>query len=254
MTHKRLFSIIAFVVMCITLFSTCKKDKNNDPLDLKMVFVKGGTFTMGCTDGECWGDGREEPVHQITLSSYYITKYPITQKLWKKVMENNPSYFKDCDDCPVELISWENAQEFIIKLNELTDKNYRLPTEAEWEYAARGGNQSKGYKYSGSNYIDAVAWYRENSKNRTHPVGGKTPNELGIYDMSGNVWEWCYDWYGAYIEDTQINPQGPAEGSQHVLRGGDWTNGLWNCRVSFRYDIPPGDPIIFSGFRLVIVP
>ena len=218
MNRKIYYLIIAITAMCITLFATCKKD--NTPVDpkLEMIFVEGGTFTMGCTDDECRED--EEPAHQVTLSSYYIGKYPVTQAQWKAVIGSNPSHHNGCNDCPVEEVSWEDAQEFINKLNELTGKNYRLPTEAEWEYAARGGNKSQGYKYSGSNDINEVAWYYENSEGTPHPIGTKVPNELDIYDMSGNVFEWCNDWYATYTEDAQVNPQGSTEGLERVCRGG----------------------------------
>ena len=257
MNYKRPFSIIAIAAMCIALFSTCKNDKDDAPVSYdwepKMVLVEGGTFTMGCTDGEeCLAE--ELPLHQVTLSSFQIAQCPVTQKLWKEVMESNPSYFGDCDDCPVETVSWDNVQEFITKLNKLTGKNYRLPTEAEWEYAARGGNQSKGYKYSGSDNIDVVGWCWENSEGKTHPVGTKTPNELGIYDMSGNVWEWCHDWYATYTEDAQTNPQGPAEGSYRVLRGGSWADSEQSCCVSCRGNLTPASRSYFYGFRLVLVP
>jgi formylglycine-generating enzyme required for sulfatase activity len=160
---------------------------------IEMILVRGGTFRMGDTDGQ--GGDNEKPVHNVTLRDFYIGKYPVTQKQWVQVMGSNHSNFKG-DDLPVEQVSWNNVQEIIKELNAKTGKKYRLPTEAEWEYAARGGNKSKGYKYSGSNDIDKVAWYADNSGNKTHPVGTKAPNELGIYDMSGNVWEWVNDKYG----------------------------------------------------------
>ena len=161
---------------------------------IEMVFVKGGTFMMGATpeQGSDAGDG-EKPVHSVTVSDFYIGKYEVTQAQWKAVMGKNPSHYKG-ENRPVERVSWYDIQKFIEKLNAKTGKRYRLPTEAEWEYAARGGNQSKGYKYSGSNDIGSVAWYTNNSGDRTHPVGQKQPNELGLYDMTGNVWEWCSDW------------------------------------------------------------
>ena len=148
-------------------------------------------------DSEAYGD--ESPVHSVTLSSYYMGETEVTQALWKAVMGNNPSRFKG-DNLPVENVSWNDCQEFIRKLKQKTGKNFRLPTEAEWEYAARGGKKSNGYKYSGSNNIGSVAWYDDNSSNQIHAVKGKRLNELGLYDMSGNVWEWCSDWYGQYLE------------------------------------------------------
>lgn len=201
-----------------------------------MVSVKGGTFTMGATSeqgSDCYD--RECPTHQVTLSDYMIGKTEVTQELWQAVMGSNPSFFKGYN-LPVESVSWNDCQEFIKKLNSLTGLNFRLPTEAEWEYAARGGNNSKGYKYSGSNDIDRVAWYEETANHSgTKPVATKVPNELGLYDMSGNVWEWCNDWYGDYSSDSQTNPKGPSSGSKRVYRGGSWTRYARNCRVSYRY-------------------
>ncbi len=227
-------------------------------LSFEMVFVKGGKFTMGCTKeqgSDCYGN--EKPAHEVELSDYYIGKHPVTQKLWKAVMGSNPSYFKGCDDCPVEQVSWKDAQKFIRKLNELTGKNYRLPTEAEWEYAARGGEKSKGYKYAGGTRITDVAWYGGNSGGKTHPVGKKKPNELGIYDMSGNVWEWCHDWYGGseYYEECEgkgvvRNPIGPVKGSVRVNRGGSWYGSAGDCRVSGRIGWYPAGRGNVLGFRL----
>ena len=214
-----------------------------------MAYVKGGTFTMGATaeqgsDAYDW----EKPTHSVTVSDFYIGKYEVTQAQWKAVMGSNPSRWKG-DNLPVENVSWNDIQEFIQKLNAQTGKKFRLPTEAEWEYAARGGNQSKGYKYSGSNSIGDVAWYYDNSSSKTHPVGQKTPNELGIYDMSGNVWEWCGDWYGSYSSSSQTNPTGPSSGSFRVLRGGSWSYIAGSCRVSRRsYD--PDYRSDNYGFRL----
>ncbi|OFY14117.1 MAG: hypothetical protein A2X02_02470 [Bacteroidetes bacterium GWF2_29_10] len=209
---------------------------SNININIEMVFVEGGTFTMGCTaeqEPDCYNN--EKPTSQVTLSSFYIGKYEVTQKQWRDVMGNNPSYFNSCgDNCPVEQISWNDIQGFITKLNQLTGKTYRLPTEAEWEYASRGGNKSKGYKYSGSNDIDMVAWYSSNSGNKTHPVGQKLPNELGIYDMSGNLWEWVNDWYGNYTSDAKTNPTGPVSGIGRILRGGSWISGAQGCRSAGR--------------------
>lgn len=218
----------------------------------EMIPVEGGTFTMGATTEQ--GDdafNSEKPAHQVTLSSYAIGKYPVTQELWKVVMGNNPSEFKG-KNLPVESISWNDCQEFIKKLNNLTGKKFRLPTEAEWEYAARGGKKSKGYKYSGSNNLNNVAWYHDNSEDKTHPVVEKKPNELGIYDMSGNVWEWCNDWYGGYQSSAVSNPTGPASGSCRMCRGGGWINDGRRCRVSSRDYAPPGSRGSFLGLRLAL--
>jgi formylglycine-generating enzyme required for sulfatase activity len=216
----------------------------------EMVYVRGGTFTMGCTaeqGTDCYDD--EKPAHEVTVSDFYIGKYEVTQAEWKAVMGSNPSNFKG-DNLPVEKVSWNDAQEFIRKLNTTTGKNYRLPTEAEWEYAARGGSQSRGFKYSGSNNIDDVAWYEENSGDKTHPVGTKPANELGIYDMTGNVWEWVNDRYGGYSSGSQTNPVGPSSGSYRVLRGGSWDFGARSARVSFCNRREPGHRSGSLGFRL----
>jgi formylglycine-generating enzyme required for sulfatase activity len=224
-------------------------------LNLEMVFVKGGTFTMGCTaeqGNDC--DDDEKPTFRATVSDFYMGKYEVTQAQWRAVMGSSPSYFKNCDNCPVEQVSWNDVQEFIRKLNQLTGKKYRLPTEAEWEFAARGGTQSKGYKYSGSNSIGEVAEYDGNNNKSTKPVGGKKPNELGLYDMSGNVWEWCSDWKDSYTSDAKTNPTGPSTGSYRVLRGGSWSGNARICRVSLRNNITPDDRNNYLGFRLALVP
>ena len=218
-----------------------------------MVYVSGGTFTMGGTSeqgSDTYDD--EKPTHSVTLSSYYICKYEVTQALWRAVMGSNPSYFKG-DNLPVEGVSWNACQTFINRLNGYTGRNFRLPTEAEWEFAARGGNYSRHYKYSGSNYISDVAWYCDNS-DRTHPVGTKQANELGLYDMSGNVWEWCSDWYGSYSSYSQSNPTGANSGSSRVLRSGSWNLIASSCRSSFRCSITPGDGDSYGyvGLRLVL--
>lgn len=212
------------------------------PDEYGLVLVKGGTFTMGCTSeqgSDCYDD--EKTTHQVTLSDFSIGKFEVTQAQWRKVMGSDPPelYFKGCDQCPVEGVSWEDIQEFLRKLNAQTGKKYRLPTEAEWEYAARGGNQSKGYKYAGSNTLSEVALFTENSESKIHPVGTKNANELGLYDLSGNVWEWCQDWYGDYSSNTQTNPTGASSGSLRVTRGGGWYNGAGYCRVSYRRDSTP---------------
>ena len=217
-----------------------------------MVLVEGGTFTMGAT-AEQGSDAydREKPTHQVMLSTYYIGKYEVTQAEWQAVMGTNPSSFKG-DNFPVEQVSWDDCQEFIRKLNEMTGKNFRLPTEAEWEYAARGGNKSGGYKYAGGNNVDNVAWFEDNSGSKTHPVGTKRDNELGLYDMSGNVLEWCQDWLGDYSSASQTNPQGPATGTNRVLRGGSWSNGARFCRLSFRDGCGPDARYGNGGLRLAL--
>ena len=224
-------------------------------VEFEMVYVAGGTFMMGATSeqgSDAYND--ERPVHSVTLSSFHIGKYEVTQGLWREVMGSNPSLNKAGDDYPVEKVSWEDCQEFVRKLNARTGLNFRLPTEAEWEYAARGGKKSRGYKYSGSNSLGNVAWYEANSGDDTHPVGRKTPNELGLYDMSGNVWEWCQDRYGSYGSSSQTNPTGSSSGAHRVLRGGSCNYFAGGCRVSRRSIIGSGFRYNFSGLRLVLVP
>ncbi len=225
----------------------CKYEKGTAPDGCRhdlpefvdMVQVQGGTFQMGSNDG----DSDEKPVHSVTLRGYYIGRTEVTQKQWREIMGTSPSYFKNCDDCPVEQVSWDDIQEFLRKLNQkFPGKNYRLPTEEEWEFAARGGNNSNGYKYAGSNSDGSVAWNSSNAENNTHPVGQKNGNELGIYDMSGNVWEWCEDIYSAYNTTKS--------GSYRVIRGGGWGGDASGCRVAYRCSISPDGRDSFIGFRL----
>ena len=216
-----------------------------------MIKVDGGTFTMGATSEQKNPDNDEKPTHQVTLSSYYIGETEVTQALWKAVMGNNPSWSKG-DNLPVGNVSWKDCQTFIGKLNDLTGKRFRLPTEAEWEYAARGGNRSNHTQYSGGSMIDDVAWYGGNSGNKTNSVKTKKPNELGLYDMSGNVWEWCQDWYGNYGSNAQTNPTGPGSGSSRVNRGGCWFNYEGDCRSSDRFSNSPGHRHYSLGFRLAL--
>ena len=218
-----------------------------------MVAVEGGTYWMGSADddGDAYSD--ERPRHEVTLSSFAIGQTEVTQELWEAVMGSNPSYFRG-SSLPVEQVSWNDCQEFLTKLNALTGRQFRLPTEAEWEYAARGGQSSRGYKYSGGDNIDEVAWYDDNSGFATHAVGTKAANELGLYDMSGNVWEWCQDWYSSsyYSNSAQSNPQGPDSGSYRVCRGGSWDFIAWYCRVANRNYYTPSvrhDPL---GLRLAL--
>lgn len=215
-------------------------------VEFKMVKVEGGTFMMGCDEGT-----DTKPVHKVMLSDYYIGETEVTQGLWKAVMGSNPSYFKDDDNLPVENVSWGMARDFISKMKDLTNLDFRLPTEAQWEYAARGGKKSRGYEFSGSPDVDNVAWY---SDNKTHPVKKKDKNELGLYDMSGNVYEWCRDRYGVYGGSTQLDPQGPSEGNYRVCRGGGWCDYASNMRISSRHNRNPMNKSNSIGLRLVIIP
>jgi serine/threonine protein kinase len=212
-----------------------------------MVYVEGGKFQMGDETGNLGDDCK--PVHNVSLNPFFIGKYEVTQKQWRNIMGDNPSNFSGCDECPVESVSWTDVQDFLKKLNSLTDENYRLPTEAEWEYAARGGNRSRGYKFSGSNSSDQVAWTITNSGSRTQPVGQKMGNELVLYDMSGNVFEWCSDWYDEnfYYFSPQNNPSGPSSGSTRVMRGGYWDN---NVRTTERWKAELHSSFYSIGFRL----
>lgn len=221
-------------------------------ISFKMIAVEGGSFSMGATS-EQGGDAYdwEKPQHEVTLGSYYIGETEVSQELWIAVMGNNPSYNKDSKN-PVEQVTWDKCQEFISRLNTLTGKNFRLPTEAEWEYAARGGNRSGGHRYSGSDDIQAVAWYRGNSGKKTHNVKTRQPNELGIYDMSGNVLEWCNDWGGDYSSVSQSNPGGPANGSRHINRGGSCHFDVRCNKVSTRFMNRPSFRYSDLGLRLAL--
>jgi sulfatase modifying factor 1 len=228
------------------------------------ILVEKGTFTMGSDNSEY---NFEKPAHQVTITAdFELSEYPVTQALWQAVMgaEWQETYFKGADR-PVENISWDDAQGFLVEMN----KWYRdsgqaagrpgvfcLPTEAQWEYAARGGRYGKSlsFEYAGSNRLEEVGWYRGNSHGETRPVGRKQPNVLGLYDMSGNVWEWCQDWYGSYSSGSVTDPVGPNSGSDRVCRGGSWSFSGGYCRVAGRYYDPPGDRDGSLGFRLAFVP
>ncbi|MBR4709098.1 MAG: SUMF1/EgtB/PvdO family nonheme iron enzyme [Bacteroidaceae bacterium] len=217
-----------------------------------MMPVEGGTFQMGVKLGQGNDDDDYMKPISVTLNSYYIGQTVVTQALWTAVMGSNPSYCKG-DLHPVDQVSWNDCQKFILKLNKLTGQKFRLPTEAEWEYAARGGKLSKGYKYSGSNTLDDVAWYDKNSDNTTHPVATKLPNELGIYDMSGNVYEWCQDWFSSLsYGSTQTNPTGPSSGIIRVNRGGCWGCNARDCRIFERGGYKPNGKLPNIGFRLAL--
>ncbi|MBO4281808.1 MAG: SUMF1/EgtB/PvdO family nonheme iron enzyme [Bacteroidales bacterium] len=217
-----------------------------------MVTVQGGTFSMGATyeqAGYSYED--EEPVHKVTVGDFAMGKFEVTQALWKAVMGSNPSFYIG-DNLPVECVSWHECQEFIRRLNQLTGQQFRLPTEAEWEYAARGGRLSKEYRCAGSDRASEVAWFGGTWDVGTHPVGRKAPNELGLYDMSGNIYEWCQDWFGRYRGGEQTNPKGPENGKNRVLRGGSWFVEESYVRVSNRSGSSPDSQFIHIGFRLAM--
>lgn len=229
-----------------------KQTLSANGVSFTMVSVEGGTFTMGASseqDGDT--ESNEKPSHSVTLNGYHISETEVTQALWKAVMGSNPSCNKG-DNLPVENVSWNDCQEFIHQLNQITGKLFRLPTEAEWEYAARGGNMSKDYKYSGSNIINQVTWYDINSSGKAHPVKSKQSNELGIYDMSGNVSEWCQDWISTYSDMPQTDPQGPSFGTARVFRGGDFHRSSRYCRISYRSNSDPDYRNETLGLRLVL--
>ena len=269
-TLKTKWMLAAMLLMAFT-FVACGGDNDDEKDDdapkfqtqtitvggvsFKMIAVEGGTFLMGSPESDTEAYAVEKPQHEVTLSNYYIGETEVTQELWKAVMGSNPSGFKG-SKLPVEKVSWKDCQEFIGKLNAQTGKTFRLPTEAEWEYAARGGKKSKGYTYSGSNAIGNVAWYSDNSGDITHEVGTKQANELGIYDMSGNVWEWCQDWFGKtyYENSSTTDPHGPVSGTYRVLRGGSWFLSARYCRVAIRnYNSLDVRDLNF-GLRLVLAP
>lgn len=271
-------------MVCAALFAGCHKDDDDaklvigkdyeekavSGLSFEMVYVQGGTFRMGAAEDDEEAYDREKPSHSVTLSDYYIGKHEVTQGLWKAVMgttieeqrDKAEEYWNEsCElygignNYPMYYVSWNEAQEFVRKLSELTGKKYVLPTEAQWEYAARGGAKSKGYKYSGSNTISDVAWYGEDyNTGSTHLVGKKLSNELGIYDMSGNVGEWCSDWFHSnyYANSPQTNPTGSASGSLRVYRGGSWDSDGGSCRVSIRDGGGPDGRYINLGFRVAL--
>lgn len=252
-------SILSFVLLLFAAatISSCSsisdKDFEVNGVKFRMIAVEGGSFMMGATPGQ-GEDAREneKPAHKVTVDDFLIGETEVTQELWFAVMGNNPSYFKsDEGNLPVENVSWNEVQVFIKKLNVITGQRFRLPFEAEWEYAARGGKKSTDKKYSGSDDIDEVAWYKDNAEGKTHAVASKKANELGIYDMSGNVWEWCEDWYGEFTEEEQINPQGSLSG-ENLIKGSSWYNDTNKSHISFRQNMKADIKTNSFGFRLLL--
>ena len=249
----KIFAPFVYVVLVITLFTSDSLGQDNSKADInkiEMVTVQGGSFQMGSDEGT----PIEKPLHPVNINTFQIAKFEVTQALWFAIMDSRPSIHKNCASCPVENVSWFDVQDFIDKLNKLTGKHYRLPTEAEWEFAARGGISSHGYRYSGSDYIDSVGWIRTNSGDSTHAVGKKTPNELGAFDMCGNVMEWTQDWYdGEYYKNSPAdNPPGPVNGKQRMARGGSYVFNSFFCRNSSRNSSYPDIPKRDLGFRLAL--
>lgn len=221
-----------------------------DILKIPMVTVEGGTFRMGSTDG----DIDEQPIHEVTVNSFKISPFEVTQAIWKAVMGTNPSGFGNCDDCPVETISWNDIQAFLSKLQKITGKSYRLPTEAEWEFVAKGGTLSQNFNFSGSSTLNEAAWNIDNSDNKTHVVGQKKANELGIYDLTGNVFEWCQDWYNDsyYQSSPSTNPINTTQSNYKTLRGGSWNSTSKLSSIANRTFIAPDKAFADVGFRLVL--
>jgi formylglycine-generating enzyme required for sulfatase activity len=270
---KRFVLLLFAVIFSVAVFGQ-ENEKNltftAKNINFEMVFVEGGTFTMGCTSEQnfCFGD--EKAVHTVELKDYYIGKYQVTQKIWHEVMGrsirlqlymiNGKTLNGEGNDFPVYYVNYAECEEFCSQLNKLFSKQlpkgykFCLPTEAQWEYAARGGNQSRSYCYSGSTNIDEIGWYADNSGSTTHKIGMRKPNELGIFDMSGNVFEWCRDWYNDlyYFNSPSINPTGPDTGRGRVLRGGSWICKLEYCRVSFRHCTSPSNRSFDVGVRLAL--
>lgn len=224
--------------------------------------IEGGTFWMGAQSDDPNAPNynsdavdEEQPVHQVTLNSFYLGETEVTQELWLAVMGEDPGWeerYGIGSNYPAYRVSWTDCQEFIRKLNRLTGKRFRLPTEAEWEYAARGGNKSKGYLYAGSNLVDQVSWHQENSEENAHPIKTKRANEIGLFDMSGNLWEWCDDWFDDYNSGSQTNPKGPSDGTIKVLRGGSWFDDYDHGLLSNRFYSVPGYASYYIGIRLAL--
>ncbi len=272
---------VGFFMLALTMLACSKPQTDlpsqlnyvenaNGDLGMKMIYVEGGTFQMGATSEQqgLKPSDDELPPHYVTLSSYYIGECEVTQAQWERIMGTSIYQQRDKayptnqnisdvgDNYPMYFISWEDAQNFCEELSRITGKNYMLPTEAQWEFAARESNNSSGSKYSGGNSIDAIAWYGSNSDERVHQVKQKRPNRLGLYDMSGNLWEWCRDWYDSeyYLYSEKTNPEGPLSGEKRLLRGGSWKASDWSCRVSCRGRNVAHESFTTFGFRVVCIP
>jgi sulfatase modifying factor 1 len=250
---KKLLAVVIILILLPVLSYSSPDEASVWEKDMEFVFVKGGCFKMGDIFGD--GEADEKPVHEVCVDDFYMAKYPVTQSQWKAVMRENPSRFRECGNaCPIDSVTWKEAIEFIGKFNLRTKKAHRLPTEAEWEYAARSGGLDE--KWAGTNNETGLAdyaWYSRNSGYKPHPVGLKRPNGLGLYDMTGNVWQWVEDYYGEkyYSDSPRNNPKGPGSGKLRVLRGGSWYYSAQDVRTSARFH---GEPAFRSndfGFRIV---
>jgi len=241
----RFLNLILLALLLVPTTSIAEDAAGKKPTGLELVRVKGGCFKQGSDSSGFM----EKPRHEVCLSDYYIGRYEVTQRDWRDVMGSNQSRLKGCgDDCPVDSVSWSDAREFISKLNSITGRAFRLPTEAEWEFACT--DRGRASNWCGGNNSDSVAWLSENSGLKPHPVGSKQPNSLGIYDMSGNVWEWVYDWSGTYDSSRQIAPKGAVTGSTRVRRGGSWQYGPEKAAAVWRSSGYPDDRAMDIGFRL----
>ena len=260
-------------IIAVVPFTACNKEDNSSNTDTNtgntltltvgeesftMVKVEPGVFMMGALEGDTNAlEDEEKPVHQVTLTgTYYIGQTEVTQELYTAVTGSNPSNFTEGNNLPVEKVSYNDALEFCRQLSSLTGKHFTLPTEAQWEYAARGGHKTPSTPtlFAGSDDIEAVGWHKGNSDSTTHTVAKKAPNALGLYDMTGNVFEWCLDWYGSYTSDAATDPQGPADGSERVSRGGSWNYPASYCRTSIRACSAPDVTYYMLGFRVVMLP
>lgn len=266
MNKKRILYLMFAAAM---LFTACSNDDNNTTpnadmqtitvsgIEFTMVKVEPGTFMMGEINGDLEVTYSEKPAHQVTLTKpFYMAKTEVTQELWQAVMGTNPSYFGVGTNLPVEQVSYNEAIEFCSRLSTSTGRTFTLPTEAQWEYAARGGHKAPATPtvYAGGSELNAVGWYTDNCEGTTHEVGSKAPNELGLYDMSGSVREWCLDWYGEYSATAQSDPQGPSTGTNRVARGGGWASWARECRIPARMDFHPDNKYGDTGFRVVMLP
>lgn len=273
MKNKLVRIILAFLLVGLTCVLTAQEEivVTVNGVSFTMKYVEGDKFVMGAQSfGHQWANfdteafDDETPPHFVNVSSFYMAETEVTQGLWEAVMGTTVEQQRDMAnpewplrgvgaDYPMYYVSWDDCQAFVEKLSGLTGKTFRLPTEAEWEFAARGGKKAKGDKYAGSKHLGLVGWYYMNSASSSHPVKEKAANELGLYDMSGNVWEWCCDWYARYERALQTNPKGPSTGEERVLRGGGWAYYASRCRVSFRYKYDPKHSNSSYGFRIMMV-
>lgn len=247
---RTIFFFCAMMAVTSVFAQTTKRTITVNDVTFNMILVEGGRFNMGGTAEQYNTEDDEYPIHVVTLSDYFIGETEVTQRLWLAVMDYNPSVFTDDLDLPVNHVTWQNCQEFVNKLSEVTGLEFRLPTESEWEYAARGGKYTHYYQYSGSADINEVAWWNDNSDGQPHVVATRKPNELGVYDMSGNLFEFCQDYYGSYDMMPIEEPTGPDSGEERVRRGGAYSGSTKGPRVSFRHHELESVPYPWYGLRL----